>query len=84
MATRNRRPLQVPVERLAEQRFFVAKGGIETRTIDAQSFGQVRQRRALISLSPEHHQRAVQRSVEIEGAGTSHSFWGFVPFHTYL
>ncbi len=47
----------VEIERLAEERFLIAEGGIETRPRDPHRFGEIGQRRAFITLAPEDVQR---------------------------
>src|SRR5258707_4970270 len=64
-------PLRVAIEHLAEQLLLVAEGGIEARAVDAHGLGQIRQRRRLVTLAPEHVERTVQGFIDVEGARTS-------------
>src|SRR3981081_3094903 len=62
----------ITVENLQEQRILVAEGGIEARLGEAGRGGDVVERCALETLSPEHVARQVQCLVGIETARSCH------------
>src|SRR5712671_2810816 len=62
----------IAVENLQEQRILVAEGGIEAWLGKASGGGDVVERCALESFSPEHVSREVQRLVGIETARSCH------------
>ena len=64
--------LVIAVENLQEQRILVAEGGIEAWLGKASGGGDVVERCALESFSPEHVSREVQRLVGIETARSCH------------
>src|SRR5262245_14943966 len=65
--------LDVALERLAEQFFLVAEGGVQAWGIDPHCLGQFGNGRTLVAIPPEHLQRMVERPVHIEFTWTSHA-----------
>src|SRR5437868_6264251 len=66
LAEVGRRTLGVAVEHPAEEGLLVAEGGVEAGAVDAHGPGQLGQRRALVTLAPEHLERAVQGFVDVK------------------
>src|SRR6478672_228429 len=64
--------LVIAVQNFQEQRILVAKGRIEARLGEAGGCGNVVERSALESFSPEHVAREVQRLVGIKAARSCH------------
>src|SRR5216684_2026180 len=62
----------IAVENFQEQRILVAERGIEARLGEAGGGGDVIERCALESFSPEHVAREIQHLVGIETAGSCH------------
>src|SRR3546814_18602916 len=58
----------IEVERLAEERFLVAEGGVEAGPCDPHRLGKIGQRGAFIALAPEHAQCRGERVADVEFA----------------
>jgi hypothetical protein len=71
--------LFVPIDRLTEQLFLVAEGGIKARRIDPHCIRKVADTRALKTLAPENIERSVKRLVFAKASRTarSHDFISF-------
>src|SRR5664279_4090305 len=54
--------LRVTIQRLAEQGFLIAEGGIKARRVDAHGGGEVANARALVALAPEHLSEPTRRT----------------------
>ena len=61
-----RRSFVVAVQNRAEQLLLVAESGVEARPGNAESLGQVRNRRPFVTFSPEQQHRAVDGLARVE------------------
>src|ERR1700742_517545 len=62
--------LLVTIEHGAEETFLAAEAGVETGRVDVHRRRQVCQRRAFVTLAPEHIHGAVERVLHAESAGS--------------
>src|SRR5207244_13220998 len=61
-----RGPLEVTVERLAEEGLFAAERGVETRRTDSHGRRERGQRRAFVTVPPKEQQRRVERLFRVK------------------